>query len=106
MQFDLAPLEFNAPPDLVVGQDSALHPVIHRAQRLVQPPRYLRFADIHLGGRASVARLNSFLGRRHNFFRFRFWVAGAARTVPTGVLKIAEIDKKRGLAVTLTPFPE
>jgi hypothetical protein len=37
VRFHIAPFEGNAPPDLVVGQVSAFHPVVHGANAFIEP---------------------------------------------------------------------
>ena len=58
MRFDFGPLEFDAAADFVVGQNPALHPVIHRADPLVESPRDLFFADETFGQRRKDSLAN------------------------------------------------
>jgi len=67
MRFDFGPLEFHAAADFVVGQNPALHPVIHRADPLVEPPRNFFFADETLRQRERLARGNGWCFVLHNF---------------------------------------
>jgi len=47
---DLRPLERDRTPDFVIGQNSALHPVIYGPNLFPQPPRDLRFVNVTFPG--------------------------------------------------------
>ena len=46
--FNIAPTEGHGPPDLVVGQDAARHPVVDCSDSFPQPRRDLGFVQVFL----------------------------------------------------------